>query len=77
MLDEQHDRVLNRMSAGALDHDAHVAGNTTAARPILRHASDDPNRCGERPRTRISTDGRYWARTSDLRLVEAALSQLS
>jgi hypothetical protein len=22
-------------------------------------------------------DGRYWARTSDLRLVEAALSQLS
>jgi hypothetical protein len=24
-----------------------------------------------------SSDGRYWARTSDLRLVEAALSQLS
>jgi hypothetical protein len=24
-----------------------------------------------------SDDGRYWARTSDLRLVEAALSQLS
>jgi hypothetical protein len=26
---------------------------------------------------RCSGDGRYWARTSDLRLVEAALSQLS
>jgi hypothetical protein len=47
MLDEQHDRVLNRMSAGALNHDAHVASNATAARPILRHTSDDPNRCGE------------------------------
>jgi hypothetical protein len=27
--------------------------------------------------TGLSTNGRYWARTSDLRLVEAALSQLS
>jgi hypothetical protein len=26
---------------------------------------------------RTLRDGRYWARTSDLRLVEAALSQLS
>jgi hypothetical protein len=29
------------------------------------------------PICRSSLGGRYWARTSDLRLVEAALSQLS
>ncbi len=30
-----------------------------------------------RPRSRTGDDGRYWARTSDLQLVELALSQLS
>ena len=31
----------------------------------------------KKARKQRAFDGRYWARTSDLRLVEAALSQLS
>ena len=44
-----------------------------------RHDIDTTARA--KPRNRLISrrfrDGRYWARTSDLRLVEAALSQLS
>jgi hypothetical protein len=44
------------------------------ATPLLPRAA--PGRCKAR-RYGAQCDGRYWARTSDLRLVEAALSQLS
>jgi hypothetical protein len=39
----------------------------------LKKTPDDGSPAGAGP----LSDGRYWARTSDLRLVEAALSQLS
>ena len=42
------------------------------------HRRSQPPRTQKAPHARgLKPSGRYWARTSDLRLVEAALSQLS
>ncbi len=41
-LNEEHDRVLNRMSAGPRDHDPHMGRDTATASPILSHGPDDP-----------------------------------
>ena len=54
----------------------------TRSRPSARRRSATPPPTTPRPRTTKGLQcrpfsGRYWARTSDLRLVEAALSQLS
>ena len=47
-------------------------------RGIIRHFSRTNTwRDGARSGLGGANSGRYWARTSDLRLVEAALSQLS
>jgi hypothetical protein len=45
---------------------------------LFRYCADGSPQERENPHNHAdSPDGRYWARTSDLRLVEAALSQLS
>ena len=43
----------------------------------VREAAWQTNWARTTPHRKAGSDGHYWARTSDLRLVEAALSQLS
>jgi hypothetical protein len=47
------------------------------ARLVRQRWCPDPENDGTLDDDEGSRGGRYWARTSDLRLVEAALSQLS
>jgi hypothetical protein len=70
-------------------HPQRLATRSPAHRVVLAHSPARTRRKRDligtlrSPQTRkphvmgLSTSGRYWARTSDLRLVEAALSQLS
>jgi hypothetical protein len=53
-----------------------VAGSTLSP-GCVRLAQTGPERPANEARIHGLSNGRYWARTSDLRLVEAALSQLS
>jgi hypothetical protein len=54
-----------------------ACGKNVGNPQTTRHIHSAPLN-GEKPRLAgLFTSGRYWARTSDLRLVEAALSQLS
>ncbi len=46
-------------------------------RPAVQELADGSPLNDESPHRAGLSSGRYWARTSDLRLVEAALSQLS
>ena len=39
---QRHDRVLDRMGAGPLNDNLHVARDTATASPILNHGPDDP-----------------------------------
>src|SRR4051795_5661715 len=59
----------------SLRHRAASGGEAMARRALRRFAASRV--CPPRCRSRRRVGGRYWARTSDLRLVEAALSQLS
>jgi hypothetical protein len=52
-----------------------TVGPYTALRAVHTYAGVALSR--RAVQNRAGFDGRYWARTSDLRLVEAALSQLS
>ena len=53
--------------------DANPARRHVESRPVHKLSPAQQ----KRPRVRDLFDGRYWARTSDLLLVEQALSQLS
>ena len=76
-------RLGFRSRCSALVHEyGHLAGSGTPTTPLSVMFSEltifSPVRAAPRPAAlRAGVDGHCWARTSDLRLVEAALSQLS
>ena len=81
---DQHIRSVARRLGGrdrarqaAARQRRHQPGRVRAAQGQSARLSLAPRENGETRAPRGFRDGRYWARTSDLRLVEAALSQLS